>query len=169
MGETPFIIIEVKRSKINDGKEQLKSYMSASGAKFGVWTNGKEIEYYFYEREKNNFINLGDIPKKEQTFLIVDNSKKKPSQNIVTPYKNATISPNYYINPKDKWAALTLIFFFGFIGIHKFYLGNNMLGLLSLLFCWTGIPLLLSIIDFFVLLFLSQEEFHNRYDKIIFY
>lgn len=36
----PYIIIELKKPKLKDGKEQLKSYCNATGAPMGVWTNG---------------------------------------------------------------------------------------------------------------------------------
>ncbi|MEF3257673.1 type I restriction enzyme HsdR N-terminal domain-containing protein, partial [Campylobacter jejuni] len=42
----PYIIIEVKKPKLKDGKEQLKSYCNATGATMAVWCNGKEISYY---------------------------------------------------------------------------------------------------------------------------
>ena len=39
-------IVEVKRPGAGDGKAQLKSYMTATSAEWGVWTNGDTIEYY---------------------------------------------------------------------------------------------------------------------------
>lgn len=36
----PYIIVEMKKPKLKDGKEQLKSYCNATGAPIGVWTNG---------------------------------------------------------------------------------------------------------------------------------
>lgn len=36
----PYIIIEVKKPGRRDGREQLHSYMNATGAPFGLWTNG---------------------------------------------------------------------------------------------------------------------------------
>ncbi|MDR1676228.1 MAG: type I restriction enzyme HsdR N-terminal domain-containing protein, partial [Tannerella sp.] len=37
---SPYIIVEMKKPKLKDGKEQLKSYCNATGAPIGVWTNG---------------------------------------------------------------------------------------------------------------------------------
>ena len=39
----PYIIVELKKPKLTDGKEQLKSYCNATGAPIGVWTNGEQI------------------------------------------------------------------------------------------------------------------------------
>ena len=37
---SPYIIVELKKPKLKDGKEQLKSYCNATGAPMGVWSNG---------------------------------------------------------------------------------------------------------------------------------
>lgn len=36
----PYIIVELKKPKLANGKAQLKSYCNATGAPIGVWTNG---------------------------------------------------------------------------------------------------------------------------------
>jgi type I restriction enzyme M protein len=38
---TPYILVELKKPKLKDGKEQLKSYCNFSGAPMGVWSNGE--------------------------------------------------------------------------------------------------------------------------------
>ena len=58
----PFIIVEIKKPKLKDGKEQLKSYCNATGAPIGVWTNGDSISYY-HRTEPNFFQDLPIIPK----------------------------------------------------------------------------------------------------------
>lgn len=40
---TPYILVELKKPKLKDGKDQLKSYCNFSGAPMGVWTNGDSI------------------------------------------------------------------------------------------------------------------------------
>ncbi len=45
----PYIIVELKRPKVMEGKKQLESYCKNEGASIGVWTNGNEIEYFFKE------------------------------------------------------------------------------------------------------------------------
>lgn len=63
----PYIIVEVKKAKRNDGVEQLKSYCNAEGSPIGVWTNGEQIEIWHRERP-NNFISISDIPTVDQTL-----------------------------------------------------------------------------------------------------
>ena len=43
---SPYIMVELKKPKLKDGKEQLKSYCNATGAPIGVWSNGDSISYY---------------------------------------------------------------------------------------------------------------------------
>lgn len=59
---SPFIIVELKKPKLKDGKEQLKSYCNATGAPIGVWTNGDSISYY-HRKDPNYFEDLPAIPR----------------------------------------------------------------------------------------------------------
>lgn len=61
----PYIIIELKKPKLTDGKEQLKSYCNATGAPIGVWTNGEQISCY-NRKDPNFFEMISDIPKATQ-------------------------------------------------------------------------------------------------------
>ncbi|MCO4783150.1 MAG: NINE protein [Candidatus Cloacimonetes bacterium] len=65
---------------------------------------------------------------------------------------------------KNKLAAAVLAFFLGGFGVHKFYLGRPFMGLLYLLFCWTGIPSFISVIEAVILLISSEEQFHLKYN-----
>ena len=58
---TPYILVELKKPKLKDGKEQLKSYCNATGAPMGVWTNGQQISYY-HRKDPNYFEDIPDIP-----------------------------------------------------------------------------------------------------------
>lgn len=52
---------------------------------------------------------------------------------------------------KSKVAFVLLALFLGGLGIHRFYLGNWGLGLLMLVFCWTGIPVIVAAIEAIVI------------------
>jgi type I restriction enzyme M protein len=58
---SPYIIVELKKPKLKDGKEQLKSYCNATGAPIGVWTNGESISYY-HRKDPNYFEDIPAIP-----------------------------------------------------------------------------------------------------------
>jgi TM2 domain-containing membrane protein YozV len=66
-------------------------------------------------------------------------------------------------NGKSKIAAALLAFFLGFIGVHKFYLGETGKGILYLIFFWTFIPGILAFIEFIMLLTMSDETFNRKY------
>jgi len=78
----------------------------------------------------------------------------------------AQICPNCGVRQKgnvSKAALLLLTFFFGGIGVHKFYIRKNLQGVLFLLFCWTGIPSLIALIEFFIYAFTSSEKLQEKY------
>ena len=50
---------------------------------------------------------------------------------------------------KDEVVGVLLALFLGTFGAHHFYLRRNGLGVLYVLFCWTGIPSLVSLVECF--------------------
>ena len=60
-----YIIVEVKRPNLKDGKEQLRSYCNATGATMGVWTNGNKISFY-HRKDPNYFEDIPNIPNANQ-------------------------------------------------------------------------------------------------------
>ena len=66
-----------------------------------------------------------------------------------------------YQNSRKKLILLTL--FTGWIGGHRYYLGQYTLGFLYTLFCWTGIPLALSLIDLIVIVSAKRKQFFKKY------
>jgi TM2 domain-containing membrane protein YozV len=64
---------------------------------------------------------------------------------------------------KSRIAAAILAFFLGGLGIHKFYLGRPVWGILYLLFFWTFIPAIIAFIEFIVYLCMSDEAFAAKY------
>ena len=70
----PYIIVELKKPKLSDGKEQLKSYCNATGAPIGVWTNGEQISCY-NRKDPNFFEAISDIPKASQKLSDIVNEQ----------------------------------------------------------------------------------------------
>ena len=68
--DTPYIVVEVKKPKLLDGKSQLRSYCNATGAPIGVWTNGQQISHY-NRKDPNYFEDMTDIPNTNQTIADV--------------------------------------------------------------------------------------------------
>ena len=74
--------------------------------------------------------------------------------------KSAAVS-----NHKSRITVAILALILGGLGIHRFYLGNTGLGLLYLLFCWTFIPAIVAFVEFLVFLFMSDQEFDQKYNS----
>ena len=70
---------------------------------------------------------------------------------------------------RNKYVAALLAFFFGFLGIHRFYLGRNGTGVLMIVLSITVIGLLVTclwaFIDTIRYLIMSDDEFARRYAR----
>ena len=65
----------------------------------------------------------------------------------------------------NKLVAALLAIILGGLGIHKFYLHKPAQGIFYLLFCWTGLPMLIGFIEGLVYLSMSESNFAWRYNK----
>ncbi len=70
-----------------------------------------------------------------------------------------------YHSGKSKLVAGLLAIFLGGIGVHKFYLGRIGMGVLYLLFCWTGIPALVGFIEGIIYLCSNDQVFEAKYPR----
>ena len=69
---------------------------------------------------------------------------------------------------KDKNVAGILALFFGWIGIHRFYLGQVGLGILYALLFWSGISMVLGLIDAIVFFSMDKDAFDIKYNPRFF-
>lgn len=87
--------------------------------------------------------------------------------NIETP--NVVINNQYSqystipVSTKSKSTAGILAILLGSFGAHKFYLSNAGMGILYLIFCWTGVPGVVGIIEGIVYLTMSDHDFAVKY------
>lgn len=64
---------------------------------------------------------------------------------------------------RNRVAAALFALILGGFGIHKFYLGKVGQGILYLLFCWTFVPLVISLIEGIVYLTMTDGDFGAKY------
>ncbi len=112
-------VIETKRPTKREGIRQLMSYMSASSAHWGVWTNGKEIQYLYKNLKtgeiKTDFVY--QIPRNGETFEDIgriSKDKLKPASNLKLVFTRLlnTLYTNTNISRREKLGAemIRLIF-----------------------------------------------------------
>lgn len=64
---------------------------------------------------------------------------------------------------KSRTMAGVLAILLGDFGIHKFYLGNTKMGVIYLLFSWTGIPALVGLVEGIQYFMMKDEEFAQKF------
>lgn len=64
---TVYAIVELKKPKLKDGKDRLRSYCNGTGAPIAVWTNGDQISYY-QRKDPNYFEDIPSLPNANQTL-----------------------------------------------------------------------------------------------------
>lgn len=67
------------------------------------------------------------------------------------------------LTKKSKVAAALLAIFLGDFGIHKFYLGRPIQGIIYLLLFWTGIPAIIGFFEGIIYLCMSDASFTKKY------
>lgn len=78
--------------------------------------------------------------------------------------KDAGISMMTRVTGKSKVVFVLLALLLGGLGIHRMYLEDWGLGLIYLLFCWTGIPVVIALFEAIVIGFRSNDSrFAKRY------
>lgn len=63
----------------------------------------------------------------------------------------------------QRLAAILFAFLLGGFGAHKFYLGDTKMGIIYLLFCWTGIPSIIALVEGILYIAMKDEEFSDKY------
>ena len=63
------------------------------------------------------------------------------------PTQRAIILSNYQSTKKSTAVFALLALFPGGLGVHHFYMGRTLAGVLSLLLCWTFIPAMFAMVE----------------------
>ncbi len=92
-------------------------------------------------------------PQGQNAYAPSQGQQGQPGSTYVYVQQNTSGYQGTKGHPVNKVAYCLLCFFFGFLGVHKFYSGMTGKGVAYLLFCWTGIPAVIALVEFFIALF----------------
>jgi len=70
-------------------------------------------------------------------------------QSAMTDQQRVAFQGEYFARRKDPVIGVLLAVFLGSFGAHRFYLGQNGIAIIYILFCWTLIPHLIALIEAF--------------------
>ncbi|MEY8758141.1 TM2 domain-containing protein [Chryseobacterium tongliaoense] len=143
------VYIDINLNSISDNKTEITVEIRRKSGTFN--------ESYEVTHANNHISNIINYIA-QLTILSSDDLIKLKSQQIQIVNAKAG-------GGKDKNLTAILAFLFGGLGVHRFYLGQTLLGFLYLIFCWTFIPLCIAIIDFFAFIFMSQNKFDLKYNR----
>lgn len=89
-------------------------------------------------------------------YIAVGGHSQSVNVNVVMP-----VTTEISTAAVNKVVYLLLCWFLGWFGAHKFYIGKTTAGILYLVFCWTFIPAILSLIDFIDGLMKPSDAYGN--------
>ena len=94
----------------------------------------------------------------EEPIKVEEEIEEEPEVIITKEKKEEDNRPQ-----KSRIAMLILALLFGTFGIQHFYIGKPFLGVMCILFCWTGIPSLAGLIEAIIILFEDEKAFEFKY------
>ena len=59
---------------------------------------------------------------------------------------------------ENRYKFAIIAFLLGGLGIQEFFLGNNLRGVLGILFCWTGIPAIIAIVQLIIAIMANNDD-----------
>ena len=106
--------------------------------------------------------NIDYVPEEKEP-IFEETPRREPESQVFVERKIRTkdLRPR-----KSKVGAAILALLLGGIGAQRFYLGKPGVGVLCILFAWTGIPALVGFIEGLIILVESDTDFEERYKVI---
>ncbi len=91
----------------------------------------------------------------------LQNVQQPKTAYVQQPVNMGGINPTWPV--RNKIVAGILAILLGGIGVHKFYLGKIGMGIVYILFCWTGITAVIGLIEGIIYLCSSDENFQLKH------
>jgi TM2 domain-containing membrane protein YozV len=95
----------------------------------------------------------------QQPMLPMAMSMTMPLSSAMVSYGHGQPTGVVRVGNANRTVFAILAFLLGFIGLHKFYQGKPVWGLIYLLTFWTGVPAMVSVIEGLIALFQSDAAF----------
>ncbi|EAD2138220.1 TM2 domain-containing protein [Listeria monocytogenes] len=117
---------------------------------------GDEVEVYKHGEEL--IVNKKVEKTSENPNInIVNNTSQnqEQTQTVITEIRFSGQNEGKLVN---KWVYVALALLLGTFGAHKFLAGKNGQGVLYIVFCWTGIPSIVSFIEGIVAIFKKAND-----------
>ena len=125
----------------------------------------KMIDIYNDKFEHGSALIDDDFKDKSIDYL---NDKRADFVNLLEKFNSdakAHIKRNLEITTrKKKSKKIALLLCFPFLGFQWFYFKDYLVGIISLLCCWTIIAPIINFVHFFSILFMSQNKFDTKYN-----
>ncbi|MBC1987409.1 TM2 domain-containing protein [Listeria sp. FSL L7-0478] len=126
---------------------------------------GDEVEVYKHGEElivnkktekatENPNINIVNNNSQNQDQAQEQAQTQTQTQTVVTEIRFSQKDEGKLVN---KWVYVALALLLGTFGAHKFLAGKNGQGVLYIVFCWTGIPSIVSFIEGIVAIFKKAD------------
>ncbi len=94
--------------------------------------------------------NVVSIARKALKFTSMDTYALQ-LQASMTDQQRTAFQAEYFARRKDSVVGVLLAVFLGGFGAHRFYLGQNGIAIIYILFCWTLIPHLIALVEAFLM------------------
>ena len=109
---------------------------------------------------------MEELKAAQQPQVVVNNTNENSSSNTNTNVNRNAGGQAVVVDgrAKNKWVALMLCFFLGYLGAHKFYEDKVGMGILYLLTC--GLFVIGWVVDFISLLFRSNPYYVRRWRAV---
>lgn len=116
-----------------------------------------------FEDQKRKMDKLEDTGKNQQPMVFMNAGGGGGAASSSSSVGSDAARMPYY--SKSKVTAGLLAILLGAFGIHKFYLGKWIQGIVYAIFFWTYIPAILGIIEGIRYLILNDQDFARKFDK----
>lgn len=126
-----------------------------TGDEVEVYKHGEELIVNKKVEKTSENPNINIVNNTSQNQEQAQEQKQEQTQTVITEIRFSGQNEGKLVN---KWIYVALALLLGTFGAHKFLAGKNGQGVLYIVFCWTGIPSIVSFIEGIVAIFKKAND-----------